>query len=89
MLRKLAKGGRHMDENTRISRAMTGMYSDIEDVQGIRSITIIQERASMNSKMAWLVRALAAKAFSPWNAENQFLQVVFSSDFHIYTIKKN
>lgn len=64
---------------------MTEMDLDAEGTQGIG--LFIQERASINSKMARWVRPHAAKAFSLWNAENQFLQVVFlSSDFHNFNI---
>lgn len=71
-----------MDENTRISRVVTEMYSDIEDAVGLT--TIIQERASVNSRMAWWVKSTCCQSL---HAENQFLQVVFlSSDFLTYTI---
>lgn len=64
---------------------MTEMDLDAEGAQRIG--LFIQERASMNSKMARWERTLAAEAFSLWNTENQFLQVVFfSSDFHNYKI---
>lgn len=68
------------------SRVMTEMDLDAEGAQGIG--LFIQERASVNSKMARWGRTLAAGAFGLWNAENQCLQVVFlSSDFHNYSTR--
>lgn len=56
--KKPANGQRHIDENTRISRVMTEMGLETEGAQGIG--LFIQERASMNSKMARWGRTLAA-----------------------------